>query len=361
MSFYTFQDIAITGLASAVPKKSVKTVSFGSKFGSDVVDAFRVKSGIESMHISSIDQTASDLGYEAAFALLDKKQIDLTDIGCIIFVSRTPDYRSPATAAVLHKRLNLSVDCIAYDINMGGAGFVYGLQMGCSILDEINKSYAIVVVGDTNSKQISGENQLSMAMGDGASAILLEKKHGAAPIYINTQAIGNGFDAFIHAEGGFRIPADREYTQDTIHANKAIIDTLEINETAMNSFIINEIPSTITKLVSKLNTTLEQYDFVALQQENEFVLKQIAEKLNITFEELPVNYQNFGNTSGNSIPLLLVDKLANQEQREIKILACGFGEGFSSGVVAFTIDTSDILPLIKTDNYYEEGAVSHIF
>jgi len=361
MSFYTFQDIAITGLASAVPGNSLKTESFGSKFGNEAVDAFRLKTGIESLHISADEQTASDLGFDAAVSLLDKKQLDLADIGCIIFVSRTPDYRSPATAAVLHKRLKLSVDCVAYDINMGGAGFVYGLQMSCSILDEINKSYALLIIGDTNSKQISDENQLSMSMGDGASAILLEKKHSAAPIYINTQANGNGYDAFIHSEGGFRIPSDKEYTQDAIHANKAVIDTLEINETAMNSFIVNEIPSTITKFVSKLNTTLKQFDFVSLQQENEFLLKQIAEKLNIPFEELPVNYQNFGNTSGNSIPLLLVDKLANQENREVKVLACGFGEGFSSGVTAFTINTSDILPLLKTDNFYQEGVVSHIF
>ncbi len=130
-------------------------------------------------------QTAADLGYVAADELINKKQADREQFGAIVFVSGTPDYRSPATACVLHGRLGFSKDCIAFDVNLGGTGFVHGIQIVASLLDNIEKKYGLLIVGDTTSKQLSPQDPLSMVYGDGASAVLLEKKKDAKPVFMS--------------------------------------------------------------------------------------------------------------------------------------------------------------------------------
>ncbi len=41
--------------------------------------------------------TSSDLCFSAAQQLINKNNVDLNDIGALIFVSQTPDYQLPAT------------------------------------------------------------------------------------------------------------------------------------------------------------------------------------------------------------------------------------------------------------------------
>ena len=48
-------------------------------------------------------------------------------IDALIFVTQTPDFRLPASACALQAELKLSQACIAFDINLGCSGYVYGL------------------------------------------------------------------------------------------------------------------------------------------------------------------------------------------------------------------------------------------
>lgn len=135
MAFSEFRDIRIAAIVSAVPETSTSA-----------------NSGVPR---ASAEQTASDLGYSAVRNILDHEGIDKEEVGILIFASKTPDYRSPATACVLHGRLGFSVDCVAFDVNLGSNGFTLGLQSVCSLLASSKKKYAILVAGDTTSKQTS--------------------------------------------------------------------------------------------------------------------------------------------------------------------------------------------------------------
>jgi 3-oxoacyl-[acyl-carrier-protein] synthase-3 len=203
MANFTFNSIAVSGIATALPETMVHADNFGS-FGKETIEVSKRTTGVESFYRADALQTASDLGFVAARKLLDKKQVNPEDIGVILFLSKTPDYRSPATSIVLQKRLNVPTDCLAYDINMGSNGFIYGLQTGCSLLDSLNKKYALIVVGDTTSKQIAESDPISLTYGDGTSVILLEKKENAQPIHVETYTDGTGFKSYLVPGGAFR-------------------------------------------------------------------------------------------------------------------------------------------------------------
>lgn len=319
MAFYTFQDIAIDGLAAAVPK------------------------GI----YAAEEQTASDLGYVAARALLDFKKITAESLGAVIFVSKTPDYRSPATATVLHNRLGLSTDCIAYDINLGGAGFIYGLQAGASVAGAINKPYVLLVIGDTVSKQLDGRFINDFDLRDGAAAFLIGQKKDAQPVFISLMADGNGYSSFMVPGGGFRQGLSKDY--------------LIIDLEAIEKYFSDTIPVSVLSFMEKIKKRFVDYDHMVFGMVNRRLTEKILYKLNIANDIVPVSTYRYGYTEGSYIPILLCELLHQTENIKARILTVASGEGYSWGLADFFVNSSDVLPVIETDEIYDKGIVSHDF
>lgn len=331
MAFSQFNTITISGIASAVPKNTIA-----------VSDTQNIRHAVNL-------QTASDLGFEAASQLLNKENIDVSQIGFIVFLSKTPDYRSPASAIVLQGRLKLPIDCLAYDINLGSVGFAVGLQLGCSLLNGLNTSTGLIIIGDTNSKQLDADFN-SAVLGDAATAILLEKRENSKPITIQQFSDGNGFDSHIIPQGAFRTTKERQDFEVSSNPNDGISNRLILDKERIHEFYSNKIPQSITDFLNANKSSLSDYDALAFQQSNPETLNEIAAKLEI---ELPSNFTDFGDVSGSSVALLLKP---NESQR---VLACSFGEGFSWAIADFYIEKDTVLPLIETDNYFTEGFVTH--
>jgi 3-oxoacyl-[acyl-carrier-protein] synthase-3 len=336
MSYSQFNTIAISGIASAVPKNNYV-----------INEQQNVRHSVDL-------QTASDLGFEAANHLLAKKNIDVTQIGFIVFISKTPDYRSPATAIVLQHRLQLSIDCLAYDVNIGSVGFAVGLQLGCSLLNNLNTSIGLIIIGDTNSKQINKDDINSIILGDAATAILLEKKETALPILIQQFSDGNGYDSYIVPQGAFRTTKERPNVELSSNQTEGSSNALLFDKQRIHDFYCSKIPQSIAEFLTASKSSLADYDSVVFQQSSTETLQEIAAKLGINFSEVASNFKDFGDVSGASVALLL-----NPNQNTQRVLSCSFGEGFSWAIADFYIEKDTVLPIIETDNYFREGFVTH--
>ncbi|MGI6649743.1 MAG: hypothetical protein ACOX5W_12050 [Bacillota bacterium] len=80
---------------------------------------------------------------------MKQKDIQPETIGAIVLVTQTPDYRIPSSACVLHKRLGLSKDCMAFDVNLGCSGYVYGIQILSSLMANSNIDRGLLLAADT--------------------------------------------------------------------------------------------------------------------------------------------------------------------------------------------------------------------
>ncbi|MFH1120051.1 MAG: 3-oxoacyl-[acyl-carrier-protein] synthase III C-terminal domain-containing protein [Bacteroidota bacterium] len=129
----------------------------------------------------------------------------------------------------------------------------------------------------------------------------------------------------------------------------------------MSAFVAEEIPASVVAFMANFHSSLSEYDLLAFNQAEVSILKIIAEKLKIPYEKISLNLSKYGDTCGNSIPLLLTDLYGGHGQKELRVLACGFGEGLSWGVADFVIDAKDILEVIETDEVFGDGSVSHVF
>ncbi|WP_240193650.1 3-oxoacyl-ACP synthase III family protein [Desulfobulbus alkaliphilus] len=360
MPFFKCSNIKIGGIACAVPGEVVEVSSFIPVYGEDMVVKFTAMTGIKSFRRSHSKQTASDLGFSAAEHLLTHKGIDKSSIGALVFVAHSTDYRRPATACVLHKRLGLNKECAAYDINLGCSAYPYGLQAVASLMQCSDISRALLVVGETVTK-ISNPNDRSTAMlfGDAGAATLLEKTEGPHDIVGLLRTDGSGYRSIIVPAGGFRqLQAAHENTVVCMDGNERSLHDVHMNGPDVFNFTIQDVPRALRDFFQHTGSSVDDYDAVILHQANLFIIKQIARKLKIPLDKCPLTIDRFGNTSAGALPLTLCDAYAGKVERELRVLMAGFGVGLSWGVVAATINTSDLLPVLESDDYFAEGIIT---
>jgi|LSQX01.1.fsa_nt_gb 3-oxoacyl-[acyl-carrier-protein] synthase-3 len=356
-----FKNLKISGISCAVPSRREEIIDkYSEIFGEEAVNRFSSMTGVVSRHVCSQEQTASDLVYVAAKDLIHKKSINIDTIGAIIFVTQTPDYRVPSTSCVLHKRLKLSKNCVAFDINLGCSGYVYGLQILSSLMTNSNIDRGLLLVGDTLTKCIAPEDSSSvMLFGDSGSATLVEKTSEDIIMDMGFRTDGEGFKSIIIPAGAYRnINAPKERTM-WGDGNKRSDYDLYMNGTDVFSFTISEVPTLINEFLDCTNTSSKNYDSLIMHQANLFILKQVAKRCKFPFDKVPISMDRYGNTSVTSIPLTLSDKFGDKDENALKLLLAGFGIGLSWGVASVKIDTKDIYPIIVSDDFYTEGEVSH--
>ncbi len=357
MSFFSFDNIAISGISTVVPKKIRYTGDFVAEYGEDAIEKYIKATGVKEAHVSAKNQTGSDLGFVAAENLIKQKNINREELGLLIFGAHSVDYRRPATACVLHKRLKLAKSCAAFDVNLGCSVFVYSIQIAASMMQSSNIQKALVIIGETATKNANPKDKsVSMLFGDAGCAILLEKKTAKMSGSLYTD--GNGFKAIIAPAGGFRNldPPKTEFVfSEGITRN---LYNVWMNGTEVFTFTITAAPKAINAYMEKMGTGIDSYDYFILHQANKFIQRQLVKKLKLPEEKVPASYDRYGNTTAASIPLTLCDAFGHEKgSRRISFLSCGFGVGFSWGVLAAEIDTADIFPITETDDYFKEGLI----
>lgn len=359
MPSFSFNNIKIAGIASAVPTKVVKSSDFNDKFGEEAVQKFVDMTGVKEHRESFDHQTASDFGYVAAEKLLTEKNIDRESIGVLLFGAHSTDYRRPATAGVLHKRLGLSKDCAAFDVGLGCSAFIYCTQVAASMLECSDAKRALIIVGETMTKMIYPEDKsAAMLFGDGGAAVLLEKTEEENVLAGKVCTDGTGYRAIIAPAGGFRNLEDSHEPMVWADGSTRTLYNTNMNGTDVFSFTVTKVPKTIKEFLKETDQDVEQFDCLAFHQANQFIHQQLAKKLKADISKMPLCLDRYGNTSAPAIPLLLSDVYgADAESKELNVLMCGFGVGLSWGVMSAKINTADILPVIETDDYFAEGVI----
>lgn len=362
MAFFEFKNIKVAGVACAVPKNEIKTESYKPIFGDEEVEKFMAMTGVKASHRTLEHQTCSDLGYRAARELLAHKGVKPEEIGTLLFSSHSPDYRRPSTAFVLQHRLGVPEEAVCYDISLGCSSLVVGMQTMASIMSTSDMRYGLLFVGDTAGKSVNPHDRSSaMLFGEAGAVMLLEKtQNDADQIKALVRSDGSGYKYMIVPGGGYR----------NLHASEEVVMCADGNERSlMNSFIqgtsvftftIFDVPRLIKDFWKQTATGPDDYDCFAFHQANLYILKQIAKKTKIPFDRMPITLDRYGNTSGASAIVSLCDVYgAGNDNKTIKVMACGFGIGISLGATSFEINTDDILPIMEDDEIYTEGLITN--
>lgn len=360
MPLFNYRNIRIAAVSGAVPITKVTVDEFIKQNGEETVMKFKEMTGIAEFRKTKAHQTASDLGFAAAEKIIAEKNIDRATIGALVFVAHSTDYRRPATACVLHKRLKLSKDCAAFDISLGCSAIVYGLQAVCSMMTCSNIQRSLLIVGETMTKMVSEQDRsVNMMFGDGGAAFLLEKDEQCQDgISVLLKTNGEGYKAIIAPAGGFRnIDAPKTITQWS-DGNLRSLYNICMDGTEVFNFTISDVPKTVKEFLEATNTTVEDYDCFAFHQANRFILKQLCKKLKIPPEKMPLCLDRYGNTSAPAAAFALCDAYGEKTNVIVNTMFCCFGVGLSWGVASAVIRSDDIFPVFETDEFFEEGYIN---
>ena len=346
-------NIAVKGIAVAVSTTWRPLEDVVKRYG--IEDGFNLKkfkanTGVSGRYEAGEEQLTSDFCCCAAERLISAHKIEKDEIGAIVFVSQMPDYVQPATACVLHKRLGLSKGCMAFDVNLGCSGFVYGLNIVSSLLTAMReKKYALLLCGDTSAKnkyrgrkEQRDSHSTLLLFGDSGSATLLSKEEGAEPLSIMSCTDGEGFDAIMMTQDTWRHPfSTRSY---------------DLDDVRVFNFSITEAPKMINAYMRMQGTSPADYDALVLHQANRFIMQTIGKRTGFPKEKVLSSIEKFSNTSSASIPVTIVNEWGGDAgDRSLRLMCCGFGVGLSWAAVELHIASKDIMPLIHTDDFFEDG------
>lgn len=342
MPFLKFKHIGITGIAATVPTKIIDNYTYTHFMTESEVSSIIKMTGIEKRRFSDPETCSSDLSVHAARSLMDSLAIDRKSIDVLIFVSQTPDYRSPPTSMFIADRLGLKKDTGAFDVNLGCSGFIYGLQAAFLYASQEGINKVLLLNAETKSKSISStDKSTSLLFGDGATAVIVEKINEDNPTIMSMNSNGGGSKFIIMPAGGYRKQSSFETLQERVFPDGSIRNEEQstMDGEAVFNFTISDVPKDIRSTLQQSGFSWEEIDYFVPHQAIRFITDHIARKFKIPQDKVLYSLQKYGNTSSVSIPLTLAEHLSTQEYiNNTRLLMTGFGVGLSWGTVVTSLN-----------------------
>ncbi len=293
-------------------------------------DWIRSHTGIEARHISTPDQSASDLAVEAAKIALERSGVELDEIDMVIAATASGDYPGfPATASIVQYKLGLPKSTGAFDLSAGCTGFVYGLHTAASLVAGGGAKNILLIGVDALTKITNWEDRNTCVLfGDGAGAAVVsatESAEGPGVLDSLLRSDGSGAQYLMRRAGGSKQPLDFENTprEHTF---------IEMNGRRVYNFAVKVNTEIINELLERNNLTFEELKWIVPHQANERIIQAAANRLGYPIDKFYMNLQEYANTSAASIPIALneiyeKDLVASGDY----LLLVGFGAGLSYG------------------------------
>jgi len=299
--------ISITAIGSYIP--AARESNYAKKSQFDIDDDFITeKIGVKQVSRKASDEETSDLCVKAYADLLGRHG-GIEPIDCLIVCTQNPDGSGlPHTSAIVHGKLGLPPHCACFDVSLGCSGYVYGLSVIKSFMQDNGFSNGLLFTADPYSKIIDPQDKnTALLFGDAASVTLMQSAAGPGtwqpgPFRFGTQ--GKGGAALENRDG-----------------------KLYMNGRAVFNFSATEVPLQLRQLLQGLQLGIDDIDLFLFHQGSKFIVDQLTARLKIPHEKVPLNLADQGNTVSSSLPLLLQGYVDDPQLH--RIVLSGFGVGLS--------------------------------
>ncbi len=341
MAYLKYSNVGISALSAAVPKRIIDNFTYTSFFSAETAKEISEKTGIKERRFVDDSTCASDLCFAAAEKLLVDVHVDRSEIDLLIFISQTPDFRMPATSIVLQDRLGLPKSAVAFDVNLGCSGFLYGMSITYSLMQQSNFRKALLLDGETRSRVYSAKDrQVAFLFGDGGVAALIEKDENFGESHFSLNSDGSRHSLIKINAGGYRMPSSCETVKEKVVDEYGNIRSEEhgyMDGGDVFNFLIREVPKDIDSILRTTGHTLADFDYFVFHQANAFMNGYLVKKLKLDSAKVPMSIEKFGNTSSVSIPLTIATQLRDKLKDRKRVFLSGFGVGLSwaSAIVNF--------------------------
>jgi len=312
--------IKITGTGSIIPKIEENNSNFiNSTFydingdeikldNAEIIEKFESITGIKNRRYVKSDQKSSDIAVQASKiaikdSCINKEEIDYIilahNIGDITFNSNQVD-ALPSIASRVKAGLEIiNPSCVAYDIIFGCPGWLEGVIQASAFIKSKMAKTCLVIGSETLSRVLDKSDRDSMIYADGAGATIIQTSNqkGGILSHKTTTYTSNYENSFI-------------YYGNANNKNDNKTKYIKMQGRKVYEFALNKVPLAMKECLDISNIPIDKIKKIFIHQANqkmdEAIIKRFYRLYNkkIPDNVLPMNIEDFGNSSVATIPTL---------------------------------------------------------
>ena len=302
----------ISSITLSLPKKkiSIKDICLKKNWNyTKILD----KTGIKTVYKSNTNETALSMAIKAAKKIKFKK----SEIDALIYVTQSPEFLLPTNACFIQNKIKLNKDIIAFDINQGCSGYIYGLYIAQKLLNKKSQNKVLLICSDAYTKNINeNDKACSTIFSDGATVSL-----------INNISKNNNFVFYTDGSGAKDLILNNSGQNSSLKKSPELF----MDGRKVLFFTMSVIPNLVKKLLNKEKLKINEIKYFVFHQASKIVIDNLTRILEIPRKKVYRNYSRYGNTVSSTIPICLNEMIKKKLiKRHDKILLCGFGVGLSA-------------------------------
>jgi len=350
-------NIKITGSGSSIPGKIETNSSFSEhsfydasgepilNSNEEIIEKFKAITGIEQRRYIQDNQTVVDIAVEAAQKCITDAATDKETIDYLIVAHNVGDIglnthqvnTLPSLASKIKAGLQIqNPSCVAYDLLFGCPGWVEGMIQATVFIKAGVAKKCLVVGADTLSRVLDPSDRDSMIYADGAGAALIEKSTEAGGVlsHKTVSYTSEGEADYIFYGPANNLGKGTKY--------------IKMFGRKVYEFALSKVPLAIQSCLDESGASIEDVKKIFIHQANLKMDDAIVKRFYGLYKKpmpenvLPMNIQEFGNSSVATVPTLydLVKKEnygGHQLNKGDLILFASVGAGMNINAISYRV------------------------
>jgi 3-oxoacyl-[acyl-carrier-protein] synthase-3 len=287
------------------------------------------RTGIRERHVAAPEQATSDMAVAAAIDALAHRGLDASELDTIIVCTVTPDFLFPGTACLVQHQIG-ATKAWGFDLIAACSGFLYGLFTAANLIQSGIHKRVLVIGADTMTRIIDYQDRATCILfGDGAGAMLVEPcgpdEQDLGFLDFLGEIDGSGAQFLRMPAGGSRLPASAETVAKRQHY-------VHQEGQQVFKYAVRKMQEVSEKLLERNGLTGKDLKLLIPHQANRRIIEATAEKLKLAPEQVVINVDRYGNTTGGTIGLATKDAYeSGRLKKGDLVLYAAVGAGYTVG------------------------------
>ena len=293
------------------------------------------RTGIRERRIAADDETTTTLSVHAARDALAVAGMSADELDLVILGTCSPDYYMPATAVLVAHELG-ATRAAGFDLMAACSGFVFSLATATAYIRSGMYRNVLVVGVELLSRFLDyTDRNTCVLFGDGAGAVVVSASDQPGGLLgLDMYSDGSGKDGIIFPAGGSACPTTPQTVAEGGHF-------VHMAGREVYKYATRQLAESARSALRNASMSVDEVDQFLFHQANLRIIESVQHAVGIPSEKTYLNIERYGNTSAASVPMALVEAIAEGRVKQgDRLLMAAFGAGYTAGsaVVEWTAD-----------------------
>jgi 3-oxoacyl-[acyl-carrier-protein] synthase-3 len=280
--------------------------------------------------VAADDETTTTLCVNAGRDALAVAGMTPDELDLVIVGTCSPDYYMPATGVLVAHELG-ATRAAGFDVMAACSGFVFSLSTATAYVRSGMYRNVLVIGAELLTRFLDyTDRNTCVLFGDGAGAVILSASDEPGGLLgIDMYSDGSGRDGIIFPAGGSARPTSPETIAEGGHF-------VHMAGKDVYRYATRQLAESAQAALRDAGLAVDDIDQFLFHQANIRIIESVQNAIGIPPEKTYLNIERYGNTSAASVPMALVEAVADGRiQPGDRLLMAAFGAGYTAGAAVF--------------------------